>query len=92
MSIVNERGEVVDWRDTQIPARFFIFDVLALVPLLALLPRWSMWTFSIAIGFMVISVALDYVGYRPVVALRKLRTIVLGRYRRVPRGRRFCRR
>jgi len=68
----------VHWRNTQKPARFFIFDARACLTILLFLVHARLWTFTLAVFVIVVFWLLERRGLTFSAALRALRSWVLG--------------
>jgi intracellular multiplication protein IcmT len=68
----------VHWRDTQRPARFFIFDARSFAAIFLFLIHARLWTFSLAIVVMIIFWLFERRGLTFESALRAIRAWILG--------------
>ncbi len=66
------------WRGSALPVRLFFFDALAAIPLLVVFVHFRQWTIIVAVSWFVIFGLLSRIGYRPAVALRRIRTWLAG--------------
>jgi len=77
--------EDMQWRNSGLAARmgllFVSIDARAFIPILALIFHISWTSLYIFIGAVTIFSGLEYLGYSAPVAMRKLRSIIAGRYR-----------
>lgn len=75
------------WRETARQPDIFGIDarVTYLAAIWAL--HWAWWTFYLAAAAIVMAIALQVAGYRPDVAVRRLKLVFIGTYRPVPRER-----
>jgi len=66
------------WRDSARPAKLFIIDANAAFPLFLFLVHIKIWTFVVAISFMLFFTLLNRHGYSISVFLRILRSFFAG--------------
>jgi len=66
------------WRGSALPVRLGPFDALAAVPLLLVFVHLRIWTIALAFVWLVVFGVLSRLGYRPVVALRRIRVWFAG--------------
>ena len=71
-------ARINEWRHTALPVRLFVIDALAAIPMFAVLVHFRAWTVGLAVGWLLIFGVLSHLGYRPMVALRILRTKIAG--------------
>ena len=67
------------WRDSARPARFFMFDAKACLPLLLLLFHIRLWTFIVAVSTVIFLSVLSHYGFTTTVFVRWLRTTLAGK-------------
>ncbi len=68
----------IHWRNTQKPARFFMFDARAFFAILLCLVHARLWTFTIALMVIVVFGALERRGLTFSAALRAFRSWAVG--------------
>jgi intracellular multiplication protein IcmT len=68
----------IHWRNTQKPARFFFMDARAFLAILLFLIHARLWTFSLAVFFMLLFAAFERHGLTFDSSLRAFRSWVLG--------------
>lgn len=68
----------IHWRNTQKPARFFIFDARAFLAVMLFLVHMRLWTFILVILLMFVFWGLERFGLTFDSALRALRCWFLG--------------
>ncbi|MCY4592894.1 MAG: IcmT/TraK family protein [Alphaproteobacteria bacterium] len=78
-------GEAAWWRDTQIPARFLVFDSRVALLVLLVLLHARLWTVGLAAALLALSVWVEWRGMRLEQGIRRFRAILVGR-RRLARG------
>lgn len=66
------------WRDSARPARFFLVDARAALPLVLWLLHIRWWTFFIAIGAMFFFGLVERYGFTVPTFIRTIRTILAG--------------
>ena len=71
----------IHWRNTQKPARFFIFDARAFLAILLFLVHARLWTFTLAILVMVVFLFFERRGLTFEASLRALRCWLMGEHR-----------
>ena len=71
------------WCDSALQPQLGPLDARAIFPLGLWLMHWSYWTLSIAVAAIGLLVMLDKIGLPVNVALRQLRTTIVGRKRPV---------
>lgn len=71
----------VHWRNTQKPARFFMFDARVAAVLMIFLMHMRLWTLVLAILAFALFYILERVGLTFDSALRAIRCYILGRNR-----------
>lgn len=69
------------WRNTGLPARLFVLDARACIPLLVLVTGWTWNTLAIAVCGVVFFGAIAWTGYTLPAVLRLLRRLVVGAVR-----------
>jgi intracellular multiplication protein IcmT len=68
----------IHWRNTQKPARFFMFDARAFFAILLCLVHARLWTFMLALFVILAFAALERRGLTFDAALRALRSWITG--------------
>ncbi len=72
-------ARINEWRNSALPVRLFVVDALAAIPLFLAIVHLRVWTVALAFVWLLAFGILSRLGYRPLVALRILRTMVAGR-------------
>lgn len=72
-------ARINEWRNSALPVKLFIVDALAAIPLLLAIVHLRVWTMALAFVWLLLFGILSRLGYRPLVALRILRTMIAGR-------------
>ncbi len=67
------------WRDSSRGARLWVFDASAFFPLLVMLFHIRLWTFLVALFFVVFLTVIRYYGFSPRVFGRVLLSILAGK-------------
>lgn len=70
-----------NWQDTGRETKFWIMNSSTSFPLLLFLVNISWTTFFIVIATMIVFFILDYYGFKPMVFLRYVRTVLAGPYK-----------
>ncbi len=78
-------GDAAFWRDTQISARFLVFDSRVALLVLLVLLHARLWTVGLASALLLLSVWIEWRGMRLEQAIRRFRAVLIGR-RRLARG------
>jgi len=71
-------GDCNHWRDTQKPARFFMFDPRIVVFVGLFLLHIKLWTFVVLVMVAIINIVLEYRGIRITHMHRILKTYLTG--------------
>ena len=69
------------WRNTGLPARFFVLDARACLPLLAMTVYWSWPTLYVGLAGTAFFGAISWAGYTVPAVLRLFRRLIVGRVR-----------
>jgi intracellular multiplication protein IcmT len=71
-------GPDTHWRDSAYTARFFFVDARAAFPLLFFLLHIKLWTFFLAVGFMLFFALIEKYGLSLIVFSRWFRNFLAG--------------
>lgn len=61
------------WSNSALKAKLFFISANALFPMILFMGHIRLWTFYVAIGFILFLASLEYFGYTPIIVSRKIR-------------------